>query len=183
VAVEDVADAFFGDVPDLVWEKGLVGSLTSCYRRKQEGETEKKSVFKSSQGPAIIEICMRRRKFAKRNDTTQHQNQRANTRNRPPKKPIHKNQKPKHETLRTPKINPEKKLTRICLSSAPVAKYFPSGLKHTLRIYRSLPANSSVRTLCVGWCCVLVLVLVLVLEVSRFKGREFEGKVEFTRQQ
>ena len=27
--------------------------------------------------------------------------------------------------------------TRICLSSAPVARYRPSGLKHTLRMYKS----------------------------------------------
>jgi hypothetical protein len=70
------------------------------------------------------------------------------------------------------KSTKEKKLTRICLSSAPVAKYFPSGLKHTLRIYRSpdLPADSSVRTLCVGWCCVLVLRLVgSRVESSRVK--------------
>lgn len=40
-------------------------------------------------------------------------------------------------------------LTRICLSSAPVARYLPSGLKHTLRMYRSpaFPAVSSARTL------------------------------------
>ena len=35
------------------------------------------------------------------------------------------------------------RLTRICLSSAPVARYFPSGLKQTLRIYRS-PSLSTV---------------------------------------
>ena len=99
MAVEDVADAFFGNVPDLVWEEGLVGSLTSCYRRKEEGEKEKKSVFKSSQGPAMIEICTRRRKFAKQNDTTQHQNQRANNRNRPKKNP---STKPKVEARNSP---------------------------------------------------------------------------------
>ena len=39
--------------------------------------------------------------------------------------------------------------TRICLSSAPVARYLPSGLKQTLRIYRSpaFPAVSSTSTL------------------------------------
>ncbi len=39
--------------------------------------------------------------------------------------------------------------TLICLSSAPVARYFPSGLKRTLRMYRSpvVPAASSIRTL------------------------------------
>ena len=40
-------------------------------------------------------------------------------------------------------------LTRIVLSSAPVARSFPSGLKHTLLIYRSfvLSAVSSTKTL------------------------------------
>ena len=41
-------------------------------------------------------------------------------------------------------------LTRIVLSSAPVASSFPSGLKHTLLMYRSfvLSAVSSTKTLC-----------------------------------
>jgi hypothetical protein len=40
-------------------------------------------------------------------------------------------------------------LTLISLSSAPVARYFPSGLKHKLRIYKSpkFGANSSTSTL------------------------------------
>ena len=40
-------------------------------------------------------------------------------------------------------------LTRIVLSSAPVARSFPSGLKHTLLMYRSfvLSAVSSTKTL------------------------------------
>ena len=39
--------------------------------------------------------------------------------------------------------------TLICLSSAPVAKYLPSGLKQTLLIYKSpdFPAESSAKTL------------------------------------
>jgi len=41
-------------------------------------------------------------------------------------------------------------LTRIVLSSAPVARSLPSGLKHTLLMYRSfvLSAVSSTKTLC-----------------------------------
>jgi hypothetical protein len=41
------------------------------------------------------------------------------------------------------------RLTRICLSSAPVARYLPSGLKHTLRMYKSpvFVASSSTSTL------------------------------------
>ena len=134
MAIEDVADAFFGDVPNLVGEV-LVGSLTSCYKRKEEEEKEQKSIFGSSHGPVLIEICTRCRKLAKRNGARQHKNQRANNPDRPKKKPSTKNQKSKHETLRTPKNQlRQKKLTLICLSSAPVAKYLPSGLKHTLRI-------------------------------------------------
>ena len=42
-----------------------------------------------------------------------------------------------------------RRLTRICLSSAPVARNLPSGLKQTLRMYRSpvLLASSSINTL------------------------------------
>ena len=37
MAVEDVADAFFGNVPDLVEKGGLVGSLIGyCGRKERE---------------------------------------------------------------------------------------------------------------------------------------------------
>ena len=56
----------------------------------------------------------------------------------------------RRQPLPNPKLKERgNKRTLICLSSAPVAKYLPSGLKQTLLIYKSpdFPAESSAKTL------------------------------------
>ena len=136
MAVEDVADAFFGDIPDLVGEGVLVGSLIGYCGRKEEREKEKKSLFESSQGPAIIEICTRRRKFAKQNGTRQHKSHRANNRDRCKKKRIHKKTKSRStKPSELQKINSNRKTYPNLLIFRPSSQILPIRTKaHTADI-------------------------------------------------
>jgi len=101
--------------------KWLVGSFVRLLWNGRENKRGSISGLQKNRFKALVEskkndICMRRRKSAKQM--------------------MKQNRKKERE---------KNKLALICLSSPPVAKYFPSGPEHIIRIYRppDSPAVSS----------------------------------------
>ena len=170
MAVKDVADAFFGDIPDLVGKKGkLVGSFLGYCRRRKGGERNDRNPYFESRRTVIMKICMHRRKLAKRANTKHHQiskNKQAREHQQTPK-----DQKSKYKTLIPPPNSKRKKMKKPTHPNLLILR--PSGQIFSIRTETHATdvqvAGFTRRFICKDAVCWLVLL----------KVRGFKGKVEF----